>query len=250
MASKHDHRKQAAKAKRGSTSTLHDYAATDLSVPRPQRIATGPIEAKTPNQERYIKTIKNKDLTFGIGPAGSGKTYIAGALAAQALQSGEAEQIIITRPAVEAGESLGFLPGELDEKYQPFIAAFMGVLNERLGKSQVEYMLKSGKIIASPLAYMRGLTFKDAFVIMDEAQNATPKQMQLFLTRIGVGAKVVVNGDLDQTDINGPSGLQDAIDRVGFIPSVGVVKFGFQDIVRSGLVQEIVQAYAQPIPGR
>lgn len=249
MASKHDTRKQAAKAKRGSTSTLHDHAQYDTTIPR-QRVTVGPLEAKTPNQERYIKAIKNKTLTFGIGPAGSGKTYICGALAAQALQSGEAEQIIITRPAVEAGESLGFLPGELDEKYQPFIAAFMGVLNERLGKSQVEYMLKSGKIIASPLAYMRGLTFKDSFVIMDEAQNATPKQMQLFLTRIGMGAKVVVNGDLDQTDINGPSGLQDAIDRVGFIPSVGVVKFGFQDIVRSGLTQEIVQAYASPIPGK
>lgn len=232
---------------RGSASTQHmlnDIAATDRSMPVPRKVAVEPLKAQTPMQGRYMKAIASHDLTFGTGPAGTGKTYIAGAMAADYLESGLVDQIIITRPAVEAGESLGFLPGELDEKYGPYIQAFLGVLNERLGKSKVEYLMKSGKITAVPLAYMRGLTFKDAFVIMDEAQNATPVQMKLFLTRIGIGSKVVVNGDTDQTDIHGPSGLTDAIKRVGFIPSVGVIEFGFDDIVRSGLVQEIVRAYA------
>lgn len=248
MARKPATRKHAALAKRGSTSTHHDLATEDFSVPKPSRAAVEPLKAKTPNQERYIKAIKSKPLTFGLGPAGSGKTYIAASLAAQAVLNGEAEQIIVTRPAVEAGESLGFLPGELEEKFEPYIGAFRQVLEERLGKSRVEYMLKNGQIRPSPLAYMRGLTFKNAFVLMDEAQNATPKEMQLFLTRIGEGCTVVVNGDQDQSDIPGKSGLIDAVERVGYIPSVAVVRFGQQDIVRSGLVQEIVQAYSRPVP--
>jgi phosphate starvation-inducible PhoH-like protein len=213
---------------------------------KPVRAAVEPLRAQTPNQERYLKAIHNAVLTFGVGPAGTGKTYIAGASAADALLAGEVDKIIITRPAVDAGESLGFLPGELMEKFEPYIQAFRQVLIERLGKSRVDYMLKSGQIEPQPLAYMRGLTFKRAFVIMDEAQNASPAQMKLFLTRIGQESKVVVNGDLEQVDIPGPSGLQDAISRVSFIPSVQVVKFGVKDIVRSGLVQEIVEAYSKP----
>jgi phosphate starvation-inducible PhoH-like protein len=211
---------------------------------KPVRAAVEPLRGQNPAQERYIKAIYNSVLTFGVGPAGTGKTYIAGALAADAMLAGEVERIIITRPAVDAGESLGFLPGELNEKFEPYIQAFRQVLNERLGKSRVDYMLKAGHLEPQPLAYMRGLTFKNAFVIMDEAQNATPVQMKLFLTRIGDGARVVVNGDLEQKDITGPSGLEDAIKRVSFIPSVRVCKFGSKDIVRSGLVQEIVEAYA------
>lgn len=153
------------------------------------------------------------------------------------------DKIIITRPAVEAGESLGFLPGEIEDKFDPYLQPFRDVLNERLGKSFVEYMLKIGRIEAAPLAYMRGRTFKRAFVILDEAQNTTPNQMKLFLTRIGHDCKVVVNGDIRQKDIHGQSGLDDAVKRISHIPSVKCVRFTRQDVVRSGLVQEIVEAY-------
>lgn len=236
--------------KRGSSSTqrmLDDLAASDRTIPMPRTAPVKPLEAQTDNQARYMKAIGTQQLIFGVGPAGTGKTYIAGAMAAMALEDGTADRIIITRPAVEAGEKLGFLPGELEEKFGPYIAAFMGVLNERLGKGKVEYLLKTEKIIASPLAYMRGLTFKNAFIIMDEAQNATPVQMKLFLTRIGNDTTVVVNGDTDQVDIVGPSGLTDAIKKVAFIPSVSVVQFGLDDVVRSSLCSEIVRAYAQPL---
>lgn len=205
-----------------------------------------PLEPKTDNQRRYMNAIRSSKLVFGLGPAGTGKTYIAGALAAEFLEGGRVEKIIVTRPAVEAGESLGFLPGELEEKYEPYIAAFRDVLNERLGKTYVDYLLKTGRIEAQPFAYMRGRTFKNAMVILDEAQNATAEQMKLFLTRIGEGCTVVVDGDESQTDI-GKSGLLDAVARLSYIPSVKVVKFGNQDIVRSGLVQEVIEAYQRPL---
>ncbi len=243
-------RKPAAKAHRSSASNKHqrdrealDDFAPQGFIPTPRRVAVQPLEPKTVMQDRYMKAITNSVLTIGTGPAGTGKTYIAGTMAADALSAGEVEKIIITRPAVDAGESLGFLPGEMEAKYAPYIAAFRAVLDERLGKSRVEYMLKNGQIEAVPLAYMRGLTFKRAFVIMDEAQNATPQQMKLFLTRVGEDCTVVVNGDLDQKDITGESGLQDAIDRISFIPSVRVVRFDRRDVVRSGFVQEVVEAY-------
>lgn len=214
------------------------------AVPSPKRVA--PLEPKNEAQKRYINAIKNFILVFGLGPAGTGKTYIAGAMAAQALSERRTERIIITRPAVDAGESLGFLPGELDEKYEPYIAAFRDVLNERLGKSHVDNLIKNGRIEAAPLAYMRGRTFKNAFVILDEAQNATPEQMKLFLTRIGEGCHVIVNGDESQVDIKGLSGLIDAVQRLTKLASVKVIKFSTADIVRSGLVQEIVEAYGKP----
>jgi phosphate starvation-inducible PhoH-like protein len=215
---------------------------------RPQRPVTEPLQPKNESQKRYINAIKNFQLVFGTGPAGAGKTYCVAALAAQALIDGHCDKIVVTRPAVEAGEELGFLPGEKDEKYMPYLIPFLDVLNERLGKSRVEYLLKVGKIEAAPFAYMRGRTFKNSIVILDEAQNATPTQMKLFLTRIGENCKVVVNGDEAQMDIKGTSGLTDAIKRLSFIPSVKVVKFSSSDIVRSGLVQEIVEAYEAPAP--
>lgn len=205
-----------------------------------------PLEPKTENQRRYINAIRNFKLVFGLGPAGTGKTYIAGAIAAEYLESKLVEKIIITRPAVDAGESLGFLPGELENKYEPYIAAFRDVLNERLGKTYVEYLIKMGRIEAQPFAYMRGRTFKNAIVILDEAQNATQEQMKLFLTRIGENCTVIVDGDESQTDIRG-SGLMDAVNRLSWIPSCKVIQFEREDIVRSGLVQEIVQSYEQPI---
>jgi phosphate starvation-inducible protein PhoH and related proteins len=152
------------------------------------------------------------------------------------------DTIIITRPAVEAGEKLGFLPGEAEDKYAPYIEPFRDILEERMGKGQVEYMIKAGKIKGSPFAYMRGKTFKNAVVILDEAQNATKNQMKLFLTRIGENCKIIVDGDITQSDIVN-SGLDDAMKRLQFIPTVKVVEFGLHEVVRSGLASEIVRAY-------
>jgi phosphate starvation-inducible protein PhoH and related proteins len=203
-----------------------------------------PLTARTPAQERYMAAIRSHHLTFGIGPAGTGKSYCAGALAAHALEAGEIDRIILTRPAVEAGEQLGFLPGDLDEKFSPYIDAFRDILNARLGAGTVEYGLRHGRIVASPLAYMRGKTFDSrTFVVLDEAQNTTPAQMKLFLTRIGEGSRVVVNGDLRQSDVRGPNGLADAIERLRGLPGVYVHRFERDDIVRSGLVREIIDRY-------
>ncbi len=202
------------------------------------------FHAKTSSQQSYINAIKNNMLTFGIGPAGTGKSYCAGALAAEALESGRIERIIITRPAVESGENLGFLPGDLDEKFAVYIDAFRDILNERLGAGTVDYCLRHGRIVAAPLAYMRGKTFNSkTFVILDEAQNTSPAQMKMFLTRIGEDCKVVINGDIKQSDIRGPNGLADAVDRLRGLPHVHVHEFGREDIVRSGLVRDIIDRY-------
>lgn len=209
----------------------------------PIKRAKEPISAMTEAQAHYILSIEQNQLTFGTGPAGTGKTYVAGALAAEALAERETDKVIITRPAVEAGESLGFLPGELEEKFDPYFQPFRDVLEERLGASFVEYLIKIGRIEALPLAYMRGKTFKNCWVVLDEAQNTTPVQMKLFLTRIGKNSKIIVNGDTTQKDIRGESGLVDAIERLEGLKSVGFVEFGREDIVRSGLVQDIVDRY-------
>jgi phosphate starvation-inducible PhoH-like protein len=209
----------------------------------PHRIRT-PLQARTPAQQSYINAIKNNCLTFGIGPAGTGKSYCAGALAAEALESGRIERIILTRPAVEAGENLGFLPGELEEKYAVYIDAFRDILNERLGQGVVDYCLRHGRILGAPLAYMRGKTFNNnTFVILDEAQNTTPEQMKMFLTRIGENSRVVINGDIRQSDIRGPNGLADAVERLRGLPGVHVHAFERADIVRSGLVRHILDRY-------
>jgi len=203
-----------------------------------------PLEARTPAQQKFINAIKNNCLTFGIGPAGTGKSYCSGALAAEALESGRIERIILTRPAVEAGENLGFLPGEVEDKFAVYIDAFRDILNERLGRGVVDYCLRHGRIVAAPLAYMRGKTFdNNTFVILDEAQNTSPAQMKMFLTRIGEECKVVINGDIKQSDIRGPNGLEDAVQRVQGLPGVHVHKFERADIVRSGLVRDLIDRY-------
>lgn len=221
------------------------------AFPPSARSKLQPFEAKNDKQRKYAGAMRTAgNVVFGIGPAGTGKTYIAGCIAAEQLMSGAANRIILTRPAVEAGgESLGFLPGEKEEKFDPYFDPFRDVLEERLGKSNVELLIKDGRIKCEPFAYMRGKTFKDAFVILDEAQNASPEQFKLFLTRIGQDVTVVINGDESQADI-GNSGLLDAVARLQHIPGVKVTRFDKVDIVRSGFVQEVVEAYEAPAPTR
>lgn len=235
-------RKEKRNAKRNQSNGQLIEDTVTLLKHRPQR-AKKPLQARTETQGHYILSIEQNDLTFGLGPAGTGKTYVCGAMAAEALDNGDAEKIIITRPVVEAGENLGFLPGEVEDKFAPYLQPFRDVLNERLGKGHVDYLIKAGRIEAAPLAYMRGRTFKDCWVVLDEAQNTTPTQMKLFLTRIGENSRVIVNGDINQKDIVGASGLTDAVQRLSHLRKVDTVEFSREDIVRSGLVQQIVEAY-------
>src|SRR5690554_4369919 len=212
----------------------------------PQRPAH-PLRPRTSAQHARIDAINKSCLNFGIGPAGTGKSYCGGALAAEALESGRIERIILTRPAVQAGEQLGFLPGALDEKFSVYIDAFREILNERLGAGTTDYCLRHGRIVAAPLAFMRGKTFNSkTFVVFDEAQNTSLAQMKMFLTRIGEDSRVVINGDIEQSDIRGPNGLQDAIERLNDLPSVYVHRFERDDIVRSGLVRDIIDRYEDP----
>lgn len=224
-------------------------AQQDTTRP-PTKPRLKPLIPLTDAQRRYDASINVHTLVFGVGPAGTGKTWWAAMRAAEAFKSGEIERIIVTRPAVEAGESLGFLPGELDEKYEPYFRPVRGALEESLGSSHLEYLLKVGRVEARPLALLRGSTLKNAWVIADEMQNATVIQMKLLLTRIGENAKFIVNGDPDQCDLPDPSksGLVDAMRRLARIKSVGSVEFTEDDVVRSGLCQEIVRAYSTRKP--
>jgi phosphate starvation-inducible PhoH-like protein len=219
-------------------------AEADHTIPVVSRKAP-PLEAQTPRQKALMQSIKANIVSIADGPAGVGKSYVMGAMLADALEEKKTEKIFITRPAMEAGESMGFLPGELDEKFEPFFRPFRDVLHERMGKSQADYAIKIGRIEAIPIAYIRGMTFKDCWVVLDEAQNTTPKQMLLFLTRIGKNCKVLVNGDTMQKDHNGESGLEAAIERLRYVPGIGVTTFTSDDIVRSGLVQTVIERWGQ-----
>jgi len=203
----------------------------------------GDFKARTEAQEAYIAAMEVAVLTFGVGPAGTGKTRCAAYMAAKAITSGLVERIVCTRPAVEAEEKLGFMPGNLDEKYADWLAPFKIELSKELGESAVEYLQKRKRFIGAPLGRMRGLTFEKSFVVLDEAQNTTRSQMKLFLTRAGEDSIIVVDGDLEQSDIPGPNGLEDALKRLQGCPGTALVKFGYQDIVRSGLVSEIARRY-------
>jgi phosphate starvation-inducible protein PhoH and related proteins len=208
------------------------------------------LQAKTKNQSRYISSIDRNVLTFGLGPAGTGKTYVAAAKAAEALAQKRVSKVIVTRPVVEAGENLGFLPGELEEKFDPYFKPVRAVFEKHMGKGRTEYCLKHGVIEVLPLAYMRGHSFEDAFVIFDEAQNASKVQMKLFLTRLGNDSTAVVNGDLRQRDISAATGMEDALSKLCDVHGVGCVEFTRADVVRSGFVQDVVDAYEsnhQPI---
>jgi phosphate starvation-inducible protein PhoH and related proteins len=204
-----------------------------------------PIRVKTIGQRHYVSTIKKKDIVFGIGPAGTGKTYLAVVLAVMALKEGQVKRIVLTRPAVEAGESLGFLPGDLQEKVDPYLRPLYDALNDVLGPDQVAKSLERGLIEIAPLAYMRGRTLDDSFIILDEAQNTTQEQMKMFLTRLGFGSKMVITGDVTQIDLprGRKSGLVEAQLLLQDIDEIGIVHFTEQDVVRHSLVQKIIVAY-------
>jgi phosphate starvation-inducible PhoH-like protein len=204
-----------------------------------------PIRVKTIGQRQYVATIKKKDIVFGIGPAGTGKTYLAVVLAVTALKEGQVKRIVLTRPAVEAGESLGFLPGDLQEKVDPYLRPLYDALNDVLGPEQVAKSLERGLIEIAPLAYMRGRTLDDSFIILDEAQNTTPEQMKMFLTRLGFGSKMVITGDVTQIDLprGKSSGLVEAQRILHTIEEIGFIHFDEQDVVRHSLVQKIIVAY-------
>ena len=202
------------------------------------------IRCKTLGQRNYVNAIKKHTLTFGIGPAGTGKTYLAVAMAVAAYKSGEAEKIILTRPAIEAGEKLGFLPGDLQEKVDPYLRPLYDALTELFGVDNYTTLIERGIIEIAPLAYMRGRTLSNAFIILDEAQNTTDEQIKMFLTRLGEKSKMVVNGDLTQIDLpRGECGLRRAVDVLGEIEDVAVCRLTERDVVRNDLVRKIILAY-------
>jgi phosphate starvation-inducible PhoH-like protein len=203
------------------------------------------IRPKTANQKRYVDAIEDHTITFGIGPAGTGKTYLAMAMAVAALQAKKVNKIVLTRPAVEAGESLGFLPGTLSEKIDPYLRPLFDALHDMIDIDSIPRLMQSGIIEVAPLAYMRGRTLNDAFVILDEAQNTTPEQMKMFLTRLGFGSKMVVTGDVTQIDLpNGQnSGLKIVRDILKDIDDIAFLELTAEDVVRHRLIGDIVKAY-------
>lgn len=219
------------------------------------------LHARSPGQSTYVEAIRTHDLTFCVGPAGTGKTYLAVAMAVEALQAKQIKRIVLVRPAVEAGEKLGFLPGDFQAKVHPYLRPLLDALRDMLDFEQVRSFLDNDVVEIAPLAYMRGRTLNEAFIILDEGQNTTVPQMQMFLTRMGMGSTIVVTGDVTQVDLPAGvmNGLDDAVNRLGNLKQVAVVRMQKQDIVRHPLVEAIVNAYenqeirkepAQPGPAR
>lgn len=203
------------------------------------------IKTRNPNQANYIRTIKNHDVNFGIGPAGTGKTYLAVACAVEALENEQVRRIILTRPAVEAGEKLGFLPGDLSQKVDPYLRPLFDALFDMLGFETVERLIEKNVIEIAPLAFMRGRTLNEAFIILDEAQNTSTEQMKMFLTRIGFGSTAVITGDITQCDLprHQKSGLRHVIEVLEGVEDIGFTFYQTQDVVRHPMVQKIVHAY-------
>ena len=204
-----------------------------------------PIKAKTVGQKQYVESIRKNTIVLGVGPAGTGKTFLAVAMAVKALREKQVSRVILTRPAIEAGEKLGFLPGDLQSKIDPYLRPLYDALYEMMGVENYQKQVEKGVIEIAPLAYMRGRTLDDSFIILDEAQNTTPEQMKMFLTRLGFNSKVVVTGDLTQTDLprGQKSGLAAAVKILAGIEDIGIHYFTERDVVRHRLVQKIIQAY-------
>jgi phosphate starvation-inducible PhoH-like protein len=222
----------------------------DLAVRTERRL----VAPRSPNQARYLRAMEQNDLVFALGPAGTGKTYLAVAMAVTLLRQRRVDRLILSRPAVEAGERLGFLPGDLKEKVDPYLRPLYDALHDMLPDGKLQQRLESGQIEIAPLAYMRGRTLSNAFAILDEAQNTTPAQMKMFLTRLGENSRMVVTGDPTQSDlpVGAGSGLVDAIGKLEGIPEIGIVRFDRSDVVRHPLVTQIIQAYdaAAAVPGQ
>jgi phosphate starvation-inducible PhoH-like protein len=206
-----------------------------------------PIKAKTPNQQKLVQLVKENDLVFALGPAGTGKTYISVALAVRALKNKQVKKIIITRPAVEAGENLGFLPGDLKEKIDPYLRPIYDGLNDMIPFEKLQYYMEREIIEIAPLAYMRGRTLNNAFILLDEAQNTTPMQMKMFLTRMGPDSKMIVTGDTSQVDLpkKQSSGLNEALRILKGVTGIGVIELSERDVIRHKLVREIIDAYSK-----
>lgn len=225
----------------GSEAKIESLASDVIAVTAKGR----PIRSKTLGQNQYINSIRNNTITLGIGPAGTGKTYLAVAMAVQAFRAHDISRIILTRPAVEAGEKLGFLPGDLQNKVDPYLRPLYDALFELLGADNYQKYIERGNIEIAPLAYMRGRTLDDSFIILDEAQNTTHEQMKMFLTRLGANSKAVITGDITQIDLPDPkkSGLIEASAVLHDINDIGTVRFSEKDVVRHKLVQRIIIAY-------
>jgi phosphate starvation-inducible protein PhoH and related proteins len=238
-----------------------DQVADLLARLTGKKIATAPpidvvnvakrIAPRTPGQARYVQSIREHDITFAVGPAGTGKTYLAVAVAVEALKHHQIKKIVLVRPAVEAGESLGFLPGDLHAKINPYLRPLLDALQEMIDYDQMKRFMEQDVIEVVPLAYMRGRTLNEAFIILDEAQNTTVAQMKMFLTRMGIGSKIVISGDTTQVDLPraSASGLIDALSRLRDIEGINIVQLNKADIVRHKLVQEIVRAYEEEVRG-
>lgn len=229
--------------KQGNLSQMLELFLEDLAV----NFKGKAIKVKTLGQRKYVDAIRRSDIVFGVGPAGTGKTYLAVVLAYLFLKKGDIKRIVLTRPAVEAGENLGFLPGDLQEKVDPYLRPLYDALHDVMGPEQLARSMERGLVEVAPLAYMRGRTLEDAFVILDEAQNTTPEQMKMFLTRLGIGSKMVITGDITQIDLprGKRSGLREAMRILTGIDEIAFVFLEEADVIRHQLVQKIIHAYAE-----
>jgi len=241
---------------RVATEEPHESPRAMFEHGRARSFGKKSVTPKNASQRHYMEEIETHDMTFGIGPGGTGKTYLAVAMAVSALLTKQVNRIILARPAVEAGERLGFLPGTLQQKIDPYMRPLYDALYDMLDADKLERFLEKGIIEVAPLAFMRGRTLNDSFVILDEAQNTTSEQMKMFLTRLGFNSKAVITGDITQIDLpqGKKSGLVEAIEICGRIPGISVIQFGEKDVVRHNLVQQIIRAYeefdgSQPLRG-